>query len=160
MQIDLYGGDTATVSPQDYPKVVGFTWRVVHQNGKPYVAAMGVPTDSGNRTTVSLARLITEAPKNKVVIHRNDDRYDFRRENLEVIGRDVLRAMSPVGIDPAKMGSRYRGVSKNRRGQFVATCGKVRIGTYDDEEEAARAYDAAATARFGDRAQRNFAHGG
>ncbi len=158
MAIELIGGGHALIDPDDAAKVAGFKWRAIPQNDREYVAATGVRCADGSRTTVSMGRLLTDAPRNMVVIHRNGDWFDFRGGNLELIGRDVLRAMSPVGIAEGNMTSRYRGVSKTRSGLWQVTCGRERIGTYHDEEEAARAYDDAATERYGDRAQRNFSN--
>lgn len=97
-----------------------------------------------------LHREITGAPKEHSVIHVNGDKLDNRRANLLVLSRaqSTQYARKSTGKSP------YRGVKVTPR-NFQAYCGGF-LGSFHDEEEAAKVYDVAAWERFGAQAKVNF----
>lgn len=114
---------------------------------------------SGRRgQTILMHRLITGAAPGQEVDHVNRDGLDNRRANLRVATRSQQIANQDIRLDNT---SGYRGVSwrrDSRRWQAQLTVnGKWRgLGCYDDPEDAARAYDAAAREHFGEFAVLNF----
>jgi len=106
------------------------------------------------QTPLSMHRLITGW---SFVDHINGDGLDNRRENLR-LSSPKLNAAN-VMKTKLQTSSRYKGVHK-RGDKWIASIGynyKTHyIGTYDDEESAAIAYDVAALEIFGGHARLNF----
>jgi hypothetical protein len=106
-----------------------------------------------------LHRIIADAPRGKVVDHINGDPLDNRRANLRVCTQAQNLANGRSHRDST---SRYRGVSWKRsegvwRAQISVGGQRSRfLGQYRDEEAAARAYDEAARAQYGEYARLNF----
>jgi hypothetical protein len=95
------------------------------------------------------------------VDHWNRDTLDDRRSNLRICLRGQNNTNSRKRSRPAGTSSRFKGVSwRKQKGRWVA---KIRkndshyfLGYFDSEEDAARAYDAAARRIFGEFARTNF----
>ena len=100
-----------------------------------------------------------EIPKGKVIDHINGDKHDNRLANLRLVDRAQNNRNSKVS---AKNSTGYKGVSV-KRGGFLACLSvgnKTRyVGTFTSPEEAARAYDKAALAEYGEYAKTNVALG-
>lgn len=79
MHIPLTQGQFAVIDDQDAPLVSCFRWYATANKMKGYYAAS---TDCGS--TIYMHRVITDAPKGKVVDHINHDTLDNRRCNLRV----------------------------------------------------------------------------
>ena len=83
--------------------------------------------------------------------HINGNKADNRIENL----REATCSQNGGNRRPDK-GRRFKGVRRVPSGRFVATCNAKYVGSFDSEEEAARAYDKRAAELFGEFANLNF----
>ncbi len=124
----------------------------------------GFVTYSVGETTAPLHRLImgVEEPGLRV-IHRNRDPLDCRRSNLEVRtdAEAVVRNRKMGSVSGRVYSSRFKGVSYVKRVgrwrmQLSKGGKKLASGYFEDEAEAARAYDRAAWDAFGPGAYLNF----
>lgn len=108
--------------------------------------------DADQRRTphLLLHREIAGAEGKQYVVHVNSDRLDNRRQNLLLLSHAAYTQY----VHKPRGKSEYRGI-KVTKTSFQAYCGGF-IGTFYDEEEAARAYDEAAWQRFGASAKVNF----
>jgi hypothetical protein len=163
--VPLYGkkaaGRVALVDDEDYDLVMQYRWHVKEgpqsrNNGTagPYAMANdrrpGIPTRS-----IRMHILIMGRP---YIDHINRNGLDNRRENL----RTATHQQNSRNMSPRKDGlSPYKGVSfhslNGRWRARIKVDGKyVSLGVYATQEEAARAYDAAARELFGEFACPNF----
>lgn len=108
-------------------------------------------------TTVYMHRVILGAPKGLLVDHINGDGLDNRRANLRLAthSQNLMNRTTTSS-------SGFRGVEATGRIKrpWVAIINEgpvaIRIGVFETVEEAARAYDREAAARFGEFAKLNF----
>lgn len=108
---------------------------------------------------IRLHREILNAPAGLEVDHENGDTLDNRRSNLRLCTRQQnaqARVRKRAGAT-----SQYRGVSwnfqnKSWKAQIGHNNKRIHIGEFDDEIEAAKAYDAKARELFGEWASPNF----
>jgi hypothetical protein len=103
-------------------------------------------------------RQIMDPPKGKIVDHIDGNQANNCRANLRICTRreNGCNRSKPVGTT-----SRFKGVSWHKAtGKWAATIHFKRrafwLGYFDDEAEAARAYDAKAVELFGEFARLNF----
>ena len=138
-------GDTYTVkvSPQDYDVLAQYRWSY-------HNAGYAVRKDGGKM--MLMHRQVLSGVKE--VDHVNRDRLDNRRENL----RPCSRQLNNGNMRSRGGASKYKGVSLNKK-RWAAACCKEHLGTFDTQEEAARAYDVAALRHFGEYARLNFPNG-
>jgi hypothetical protein len=142
----------ALVSPEDYNMVCGFTWKL---NKKGYVFT---------GCNVSLHSMILHAPPGLMRDHINGDPLDNRRENLR-LATPAENARNSSCRKNRRGGVRYKGVYKNTyyptyvaKGTYMDD-GKiitVHLGSFRNEEDAARAWDAWAKVNHGEFARLNF----
>lgn len=136
----------ALVSPSDYDILAERMW---HHTTKGYADSRGG----------KLHRRVLSALPGELVDHINHDKLDCRRKNLRIAddassvrNRKKLRR----GNGPA---SQYIGVHRNGR-KWIAriTIDGVRksLGNFDNDVEAAKAYDAEAKKNVGEFARLNF----
>jgi hypothetical protein len=146
--IPLGDGFYAYVDAADYEWLRQYSWRL--ENG--YAARY----EKGKR--IFMHRQIMEPPKGMVVDHIDGNRANDCRFNLRVC---TLAENQHNRRRRRDSRSRFKGVffSKRRR-QWYATCRVARKrqwrGYFDDEIEAARAYDQMAVELFGEFARLNF----
>lgn len=99
-----------------------------------------------------LHRYLTSAIKGYEVDHINGNRWDNRLENLRLATRGTNSANSKLHHDKW---CKYKGVDSYRGRSFRARCCQETVGYFDNPEDAARAYDKAAIARWGEFARTN-----
>lgn len=140
----------ALIDAEDVPKLDGLSAKAIYdQDGAIYVELRG-----GGRKPHSarLHRVVMDVCNQSIEIdHINHDCLDNRRANLRKATRGENCANTR--LPPSACG--YRGVYRFYR-RWVARIARKHIGTYATAEEAARAYDAAAVARWGEFATLNF----
>jgi hypothetical protein len=149
--VPLTQGKFAIVDAADYERVSRYKWCASRSGDRWYAVR------SDRRRHVSMHRFITGAPKGMVVDHIDGNGLNDRRSNL----RACTQQQNTHNSRPKGKSSRFKGVcwDKKRRKWIVAIrydgrC--VYIGRFDDEIEAARAYDGTALELFGDFAYLNF----
>jgi hypothetical protein len=137
----------AVVDDEDLALVSAYTW---YLNGR-YAVAFPGPSES-----LSMHQLLLPASEGLNIDHRDRDGLNNRRENLRLATRSQNQAnrVSRTGA------SRFKGVTASKTpGKWRATVTvdkKTRAyGTYESEEDAARAYNRVAFAAWGDYALLN-----
>ena len=99
-----------------------------------------------------MARLIMYAPEGMDVDHKNGDPLDNRRKNLRV----CTHRQNCQGRRPNKNClSKYKGVSWFK-GKWTAMINQKYLGRFDNEINAAKAYDEKAKELYGEYAYINF----
>lgn len=158
-EIQLTRGKVALVDDADYEALNQYKWCVAHgQTGGFYAVRAGLARDGQRKRTILMHRQIVGAAAGVDVDHANGNTLDNRRRNL----REATRSQNCANRHkrPASS-SKYRGVHwKKANGKWAAQIkvnGHIRhLGLFADEQEAARTYDAAARAVFGEYANPNF----
>lgn len=166
-EIVLLDGSTVKINTQDHERLSGHTWTRIRRSSSPPVRREG---PRGAQKLIWMHREILGLPRgreprdNRRATFRNGDPLDCRRENLCIARTGEQRQKSP----PTKRKpespyySQYVGVSRHEkksvRWQAAMNIAgrRLYLGRFDTEEEAAKAYDRAATEHYGPRAKLNF----
>lgn len=162
-EIQLTRGYKATVSAEDYARIIPFKWQVLIQHKKnvvKYYAQRQEPQPEGSSKTVRMHRFILDIRDTKIEVdHRDGNGLNNCRGNIRVCTGSENSANKPK----RKGRSQYKGVSpagENRIKKWQASIridGKsIGLGRFHAEEEAAIAYDNAASAAYGEFAVLNF----
>lgn len=151
--VPLTQGTFALVDDKDYERVMKHKWRFGGGNGHP--AAVRTARINGRRTTVLLSHYIL-ATRFPVIDHADGDPMNNQRCNL----RPCTRLQNAKNRKIQKHSSRYKGVSYFKAtGKWQCSIGinggKKHLGFFDDEREAAYAYDISAIHFYGRFARTN-----
>ena len=157
-RIPLTQGKVAIVDDED-AHFAEKKWYAARQGHHFY--AQRNSTKGQERTTVRLHREILAAPGGVLVDHKNDNGLDCRRENLRLCttSQNQMKRKNRKGHS-----SRFKGVCWHRAhrkwiAQIQTPRGKKHLGLFENEIEAAAAYDGAAVEFFGEFARPNFPPG-
>jgi len=149
--IPLTQGKFAIVDAADYERVSQYKWHLSRQGSNLY--AHRKPRGH----TVPMHRFIMNPPKGMVVDHIDGNGLNNRRCNLRICTqRQNVHNSRPSGEASAYKGVRW---DKSRQRWIAAIYDGTRhihVGRFDDEAEAARAYDRKALELFGEYAYLNF----
>jgi hypothetical protein len=152
--IPLTRGKYATVDAKDFDKLQGFSWRAV-QNGQRWYAAR---KDGWKGEDIYMHRQLLNAPAGIDVAHKDGDGLNNRRDNISLKSRS--RNLRGVCKKRSGATSQFRGVSWSKkegcwRAQIHLKDRNKFLGRHVMEEDAARAFNAAALEHFGEDAQLN-----
>lgn len=150
-------GRIALIDDEDYELIISYNWRIRYfQTSGPY--ADGAPKGAGRGAKRILMHILIMGVPG--IDHKNHDGLDNRRSNLR-LANHVQNAQNQRRHRDGS--SQYKGVRLRSWGTWQA---RIRVegrnktlGSFASEEEAARAYDAAARKAFGEYAFLNFPEG-
>jgi len=147
-KMPLTQGKFALVDDADYEWLSRWKWHAHEDHGNWYA----------ERWRVRMHNEILPPPAGLEVDHKNHDGLDNRRINLRL----GTHAQNGANRLPNKNHSSiFKGVTRRGgRGKWQAAIRvngqRTHLGQFGDEQQAARAYDAAALAAFGEFARTNF----
>lgn len=144
-------GVKALVDDADYGYFSQWNWYV---DSKGY--AKRDTEVAGRRFSWKLHRMVAAVPDGIIVNHINGNPLDNRRANL----RTVTPRQNCLNRT-ARKGRKYKGVYKNAKAatytaRIISNGKHIYLGSFRDEIEAAKAYDAAAKEHHGEYAKLNF----
>jgi hypothetical protein len=155
-RIPLTLGQYAIVDPEDYYALSKYNWFAVPSGSIYY--AMRNDFVGHKYAPVSMHRQIMSVPKWLVVDHINGNGLDNRRDNL----RGITAAQNRFNRRKrAKASSKFKGVCWHKLSErwmvnISANRHRIFLGYFDNEIEAAKAYDEAAKQYHGEFARLNF----
>ena len=157
-RIYLGQNEYTIVEPADYYSFSKYNWILIRCNKKPYaISEFKIGREKTKR--MYLHRAIMKAPKRRIVDHRNCDGLDNRRANLRFA--TYSQNLANRTKTKSKTTSKYHGVSFSKLSKkWGATIGwrhkTIWLGRFENEIDAARAYDKAARKYYKDFARLNF----
>jgi hypothetical protein len=155
----IYLGDDewTIVEPADYYRFGHLNWQL-KASRKQFYAVRFAKIGPYRSKLLNLHREIMNNPKGLLVDHRNCCTLDNRRANLRIATRSQNAQNVPKRENTS---SRFIGVGLHKRDKkwyaFIGYEGKrIWLGYFDNEIDAARAYDRAALKYYGEHARINF----
>lgn len=150
--IKLTQGKITLVDDEDFEKLKEYNW----QWNKRYVRRS--VRSNGKRDAILMHRIIVNCPPDMFVDHINGDTLDNRRCNLRICTHaENMRNYRPKKLSTSSV---YKGVTwekdrKRWRAQIKFSQKNIKLGSFENEEDAAIAYNNAAKQLFGEFAYLN-----
>jgi hypothetical protein len=156
-RIYLGEGFWTILDEEDYYRLRHFKW-VLYGGGHNWYAARLKVTGPYKTRTISMHREIMNAPKGKLVDHRNCESLDNRRSNLRFATRaeNVRNRRKQKNTTSQFIGVSFYKPTNNWESRIQHGDKRIRLGRFDSEIDAAKAYDEAAKRLFGEFARLNF----
>ncbi len=154
--IELTHGKYAIVDAEDYDRLCKYRWHAIQRDWAWYAKTFHL-----NGTPLQMHRLIINAPPGLFVDHIDHNGLNNRKSNLRL----CTNAQNQQNSRPRSGGtSKYKGVhwEKNRnkfRARITYNGKNIHLGMFENEIDAARAYDKAAKKFFKEFAYLNFPEG-
>jgi hypothetical protein len=156
-EIPLTQGQVAIVDDWRYDELNQYKWHAAWDSKtRSFYARRNSFTLLGNPTTISMHAVVARTPKGFDTDHANRKTLDNREENLRVC---TCAQNSANQIKRSNNTSGYKGIRAHGKGwqaKIVLNGIYYYLGTYPTREEAAKAYDNAATELHGEFANLNF----
>ena len=155
-RIPLTQGKYALVDDEDYGWLIQWKWHIHTSKNTPYTYYAVRYNPKNPKQQISMHRLIMNVTKEQRVDHKNRNGWDNRRSNL----RFCTPTENNGNRIANKHSSKYKGVgwySRNKRWRARITFNKKQyfLGHFENENEAARAYNKGAVKYFGEFARLN-----
>ena len=152
-RIPLTQGQFTIVDDADFDWLNQWKWYAARATSTYYAVRKESETDK----SIRMHRLLLNPPPGIESDHINGDGLDNRRSNLRLCTRSQNNANRRKF---SLCSSRYKGVSwqkryRNWRARIWISGKEKQLGLFDDEQKAARAYNRAAIALFGEFARLN-----
>lgn len=156
-KIPLTQGKFAIVDDEDYKYLSQWKWSALKNRNKYY--AVRNAKSNGKRTMITMHRQIMQALPNLLIDHINGDGLDNRKGNLRICQNSDNQYNGQA--QNRTTSSKYKGVSwsslrRKWRSQIGYKGKKLHLGYFDNEINAAKAYDIAAQEYAGKFARINF----
>lgn len=158
-QIGLSQGQVALVDDEDYCRISCRNWYAI-RNEYGYYAAGTTPMVKWIRKRLLMHRIIMCAKKGQIIDHRDGDGLNNQKYNLRFCTISQNGQNQRISTHPSKL-SKYKGVTWHKGGRKwqAAIRGENKknyyLGSYANEDDAARAYDEKAKELFGEFARIN-----
>ncbi|MGA2915023.1 MAG: HNH endonuclease signature motif containing protein [Sedimentisphaerales bacterium] len=157
-KIYLTNGMVAKVSQRDFENVNQYKWRAKKNSTEDLFYAIRIERINGAEKHFRMHRVIMNPPSGFVVDHKDGDGLNNTRDNLRIvtIAQNTYNMSKRSGTS-----SIYKGVHREKRnGRYRAMISYrgyvIRLGSFENEIDAAKAYDDAAKDLFGEYAKLNF----
>ena len=145
------------VEPADYYRLGNIKWCLGGHRTKLY-AIGGVRNENGKGIEiVYLHREVMNAPKGRIVDHKNGNSLDNRRANLRLATRsqNCQNSQKRKNTSSRFIGVSFHKLHKKWWAYINFERKRIPLGYFDNEIDAARAYDAAARKYYGEFAKVN-----
>lgn len=158
-KIELTQGKYALVDDEDFERINKCKW-CAHRHGNGWRATRGIRKANGKQRTQYMHRIIISVPNGLEIDHRNHNGLDNRKSNLRVCTH-AENLQNQQQQKPRQGTSKFKGVNwhnaRNKWRAYIKSNDKfIHLGVFDNEIDAAKAYDKKAKELFGEYAYLNF----
>lgn len=153
IRIPLTKGQYALIDDEDYNLVKCYTWYAERSNSirEFYYASTHIKLN-GKQTTLKMHRIITHAQTGELIDHKDGNGLNNQKDNLRSTTQtnNIRNSFKKSNTSSSK----YKGVSWCKRkslwkAYLTIDYKYIHLGYFNNEIDAARAYNKAATQNFG-----------